>query len=395
MAWHTETPGIGWSSPIVWGTNVFVTTSLSDGDEESPRKGLYFGGERGPSKNKHHWLVLCLDRDSGGQRWRTELFSALPPSTKHVKNSYASETPVTDGRHIYVLFGEIGLYCVDFSGQVVWSKPFEPRKTRNGWGTSTSPVLYEDRIIISRDSEEESDLTAYDKATGREIWKVRRDEPTNYATPGVWKNSERTELVVPGSKLVRSYDLNGQPLWWLKGMSTLTIPTPFAADGLLYLAAGYVGDHESPNKPVYALRPGGTGDLSLPDGDQQSRFIAWMQPNASSYNPSPLVYDGRLYVLWDFGFLNCRDARTGAEIYDKQRLKTDGTAGFTSSPWAYRGRVFCLSEDGDTYVIKAGDPYRVERVNSLDEMCMATPAIAGDRLLIRTAAGLWCIRQRQ
>lgn len=393
VAWHATIPGIGWSSPIVWGENVIVTTSTSDGEEEAPKKGLYFGGERGPSKNKHHWLLLCLDRESGKERWRTELFDALPPSTKHVKNSYASETPVTDGKHVYVLFGEIGLFCVDYSGKIVWKQLFEPRKTRNGWGTSSSPVLYESKIIVTRDSEEQSDLTAYDKDTGNVIWKVDRDEPTNYATPYVWKNTKRTELIVPGCKLVRSYDLDGKLLWWFKGMSTLTIPTPFAADGMLYLAAGYVGDHERPNKPVYVVRPGGAGDLTLPEGDQKSEFIAWMQPNASSYNPSPLVYDGRLYVLWDFGFLNCRDAKTGAEIYDKQRLKTDGTAGFTSSPWAYRGRVFCQSEDGDTYVINAGDQYRLEHVNSLDEMCMATPAIAGDQLFIRTARGLWCIRE--
>jgi outer membrane protein assembly factor BamB len=200
--------------------------------------------------------------------------------------------------------------------------------------------------------------------------------------------------VVCGRNQVRGYDLDGQVVWHFKGMSTLTIPTPFAADGLLYLAAGYVGDKLTPNKPVYALRPGAEGDLTLPEGASESRFVAWMQPNASSYNPSPLVYDGRLYVLWDFGFLNCRDAKTGREIYDKQRLKPEGTAGFTSSPWAYRGRVFCLSEDGDTYVVKAGEAYSLERINPLGEMCMATPAISGDRLIIRTISGVYCVEDQ-
>jgi hypothetical protein len=176
-------------------------------------------------------------------------------------------------------------------------------------------------------------------------------------------------------------------------MSSLTIPTPFAADGLLYLAAGYVGDKLTPNKPVYAIQPGAEGDLSLPEGENQSRFVAWMQPNAAPYNPSPLVYEGRFYVLWDFGFLNCRAAKTGREIYEKQRLKTDGTAGFTASPWAYRGHIFCLSEDGDTYVVKAGDHYELERVNPLGEMCMATPALASDRLFIRTISGIYCIHE--
>ncbi|HSH14953.1 MAG TPA: serine/threonine protein kinase, partial [Verrucomicrobiae bacterium] len=150
----------------------------------------------------------------------------------------------------------------------------------------------------------------------------------------------------------------------------------------------------NPNKPVYAVRPGGAGDLTLPEGERSSRFIAWMEPNAAPYNPSPLAFDDGLYVLWDFGFLSNRDVKTGAETYDKQRLTTDGTAAFTASPWAYRGRVFCLSEDGDTYVVKAGGQYELERVNSLDEMCLATPAIAGDRLFIRTASGLWCLREQ-
>ena len=392
IAWHVEVSGRGWSSPIIWGDRVFVTTAVSDGEEEAPKKGLYFGGERGPSKHRHRWNLVCLDRDSGKKLWETDLFAAPPAGSIHVKNSYASETPVTDGKHVYALFGQTGLACVDVAGKVVWSKSFEPRKTQYGWGTSISPVLHDNLLFVVRDSEDKSDLTAYDKLTGAELWKIDRDEPTNFATPYVWKNAQRTELVVPGRKQVRSYGLDGKLLWWFKGMSTITIPMPFEADGLLYLCAGYVGDKENPNKPVYAVRPGGAGDLTLKEGERQSPFIAWMEPNAAPYNPSALVYDGRFYVLWDFGFFNARDAKTGAELYDKQRLKTDGTVGFTSSPWAYRGRVFCLSEDGDTYVIKAGDGYQLERVNSLGEMCMATPAIAGDRLFIRTTSGLWCLR---
>src|SRR6185503_12314927 len=166
--------------------------------------------------------------------------------------------------------------------------------------------------------------------TGKELWRVPRDEPSNFSTPFLWQNPQRTELVVAGRKQVRSYALEGRLLWRLQGLSTIVIPTPFAADGLLYLCAGYVGDTLQPNKPVYAVRPGGEGDLTLLDGARESRFIAWMEPNAAPYNPSALAYEGRFYVLWDFGFLNCRALKTGREIYDKQRLKTDGTAGFTA-----------------------------------------------------------------
>ena len=395
VAWRTEIPGRGWSSPIVWGNRVFLTTAVSEGELEPPKKGLYFGGGDRPQPpgSRQRWLALCLDRDSGKTLWTTELHGAPPATPIHVKNSYASETPVTDGEHVYVLFGSLGLFCLDLQGAVVWSQKFEPRKMRYGWGTSASPVLHGDRVYVVNDNEETSSLAAFDKRTGKELWRVPREEPSNFATPFVWPNPQRTELVVPGRNQVRSYDLDGKLLWHLRGMSTITIPTPFAADGLLYLCAGYVGDNVKPNKPVYAVRPGGEGDLTLPDDARESRFIAWLEPNASSYNPSALAYDGRFYVLWDFGFLNCRDAKTGRELYDKQRLKTEGTVGFTASPWAYRGRVFCLSEDGDTYVATAGDKYQLERVNPLGEMCMATPAIAGDRLFIRTLSHLYCIRE--
>jgi outer membrane protein assembly factor BamB len=394
VAWRTEIPGRGWSSPIVWGNRVFLTTAVSEGELEAPKKGLYFGGDRSePPRTLQRWLALCLDRDSGKVLWTTELHGATPTTPIHLKNSYASETPVTDGEHVYVLFGSLGLFCLDYQGAIVWSQKFEPRKMRYGWGTSASPVLHGDRVYMVNDNEEASSLAAFDKRTGKELWRVARDEPSNFATPFVWQHPQRTELVVPGRNQVRSYDPDGKLLWHLRGMSTIVIPTPLAADGLLYLCAGYVGDNVKPNKPVYAVRPGGEGDLTLPEGDRESRFVAWLEPNASPYNPSALAYEGRFYVLWDFGFLNCRDAKTGHELYDKQRLKTDGTAGFTASPWAYRGRVFCLSEDGDTYVVSAGDRYQLERVNALGEMCMATPAIAGDRLFIRTLSQLYCIRE--
>jgi outer membrane protein assembly factor BamB len=394
IAWRANIPGRGWSSPVVWGKDVFVTTAVSDGEEEAPKKGLYFGGERPATKNRHRWLAVCLDLESGAARWTTELFAATPPTSIHVKNTYASETPATDGERLYALFGEIGLYCLDFKGNVVWKQEFAPRKTANGWGTASSPALHRDRVYVVADNEEKSTLAAYDKRTGREIWRVDRDERTSYSTPFVWANPLRTELVISGRNKARSYDLEGKELWSFKGMSTLAIPTPFEADGLLYLAAGYVGDKLTPNKPVYVVRPGAAGDLTLPEGTNESRFVAWMRPNASPYNPSPLVYEGRFYVLWDFGFLNCRDARSGRELYEKQRLKIGGSAGFTSSPWAYRGRVFCLSEDGDTYVVKAGNSYDLERVNSLGEMCMATPAISGDRLIIRGISSIFCVQEK-
>ena len=392
VAWKKEIPGRGWSSPIIWGNQGFITTVISSGEVEAPRKGLYFGGERPePPKDMHRWMVLSLDTRTGKTLWQTQLKEAPPSSTVHIKNTYASETPVTDGKHLYVYFGYMGLYCLNLEGEVVWKHNWDPYKTRYGWGTSSSPILHDDKVIIVNDNEEDSYIAAFNKTTGKEMWKTKRKEPTNFSTPFIWKNSLRNEIITTGVEKTRSYDLEGKPLWNFEGMSTICIPTPFAAGDRLYVAAGYVGDKERPNKPVYVIKPGGSGDISLKNGTSSSEFIDWMQPESSPYNPSPILYKDRFYVLWDFGFFSSRRALDGMEVYEKQRFKPRGRVGFTASPWAYQDHIFCLSEDGDTYVVKAGDSFEISHVNSLNEMCMATPAMANGRLFIRTMSQLYCI----
>jgi outer membrane protein assembly factor BamB len=390
VAWKTEIPGYGWSSPIVWDERIFVTSVIKDGEVETPKKGLYLGGERPtPSKDLHHWMVYCLDRRTGKKLWEKQVHQSAPPSSVHVKNTYASETPVADGQRVYAYFGNVGIFCLDSAGSELWSLKFPARKIRNGWGTAASPVLHGDRIYLVNDNEEQSFLLALDKRTGKELWRVPRDEKSNWATPYVWENGKRTEIITPGRTKVRSYDLDGKLLWELDGMSSIVIPTPSSKFGLLYVCSGYVGDK---TRPVFAIRPGAAGDVSLKTGETSNEFIAWSQPTAAPYNPSPLLYGDHFYVLFDFGFLSCHEARTGRELYGKQRINPEGTSGFTASPWAYQGRIFCLSEDGDTFVFQAGPAYKLLRKNSLNEMCMATPAIAGDSLIIRTARHLFCIR---
>jgi outer membrane protein assembly factor BamB len=390
IAWKAAVPGFGWSSPIVWGDKIFLTSVLREGDVEPPRKGLYFGGERPtPSKDPQHWMVYAFDWSTGRKLWERQVHAGSPTTSIHLKNTYASETPVTDGERVYAYFGNVGLFCLDLEGKEVWSKTFGHFKTRNGWGTAASPVLFQDRLFVVNDNEEKSFVVALNKKTGDELWRVERDEKSNWATPFVWQHAQRTELITPGTKRVRSYGLDGKLLWEFGGMSSIVIPTPFAQAGLLYVGSGYVGDK---TRPVFAIRPGASGDISLKPGETNNQFIAWYEKTAAPYNPSPLVYENLFYVLFDFGFLNCRDARTGREVYEKQRINLEGTAGFTASPWAYDHKVFCLSEDGDTYVIQAGPEYKLLGKNSLGEMCMATPAIARDSLFIRTAAHLYRIK---
>jgi outer membrane protein assembly factor BamB len=386
-----EVPGRGWSSPIVWKDRVFLTSAVSAGDVEVSKKGLYLGGERSePSSHEHRWMLYSFDFESGKRLWEAEARKGKPESPLHIKNTYASETPVTDGERVYAYFGNVGLFAYDMAGKLLWEKRWKPVKTRHDWGTAASPVVHGGRLYVVNDNEEESYLVALDAGTGREAWRAERDEKSNWSTPFVWENEKRTEIVTSGTGKVRSYGLDGAPLWELRGMSSITIPTPFADGGLLYVSSGFVLDA---HKPIYAIRPGAAGDITLTPGETSSELIAWSDPKAAPYNPSPLIYKGQLYVLFDRGFLSAHDARTGKELY-KERL-TGEASGFTSSPWAYGDRIFCLSEDGDCLVVKAGPRFEVAGTNKLDEQCMASPAIARGSLFVRTLTKLYRIAKTE
>jgi outer membrane protein assembly factor BamB len=388
VAWAVEIPGRGWSSPIVWGGRIFVTSAVSEGDAEMPKKGLYLGGNRDNASDKtHRWMVYCIDFNSGKILWEQVTHTGVPRHPLHIKNTYASETPVTDGQRIYAYFGNVGLFCYDLDGKPLWSKEFDTLKTSNNWGTAASPLLHEDKLFILNDNDEQSFLVAMDNETGKQIWRVDRDEKSNWATPYIWENELRTELITSGKGKIRSYSLDGQLLWELGGMSSIVIPTPLAKHGLLYVTSGYVGDKK---RPVFAIRPGAQGDITLSDNETNNQYIAWCQKQGGPYDPSPIAYGDYLYVLYDRGFLSCYEARTGNEIYSRQQIAAGATA-FTSSPWANNGKIFCLSEDGDTFVIQAGPEFKVLGRNTLNEMCMATPAAVRGSLIIRTLTKLYRI----
>jgi hypothetical protein len=388
VAWRVEIPGRAWSSPIVWGDRIFVTSAVSEGDTEVPRKGLYLGGNRDkPSDKTHRWMVYCIDFSSGKILWERLAHTGTPQHPVHLKNTYGSETPVTDGERVYAYFGSVGLFCYDMDGNSLWSQKWGSFKTRYNWGTAASPALYQDRLFIVNDNDEQSFVVALDAKTGREIWRVDRDEKSNWATPYIWQNTLRTELVTSGTIKVRSYGLDGKLLWDMAGMSAIVIPTPFAQGDLLYISSGYVGDQK---RPLYAIRPGAQGDISLKPGQSDNKHVAWWQETGGPYNPSPIAHGDYVYVLYDRGYLSCYDARTGKEIYGRQRIAAGATA-FTASPWANGGKIFCLSEDGDTFVIQAGPEFKVLGCNQLNEMCMATPAALRGSLIIRTISRLYRI----
>jgi N-sulfoglucosamine sulfohydrolase len=390
IAWFREVPGRGWSSPIVWDGIVYLTTAIAADELEAPRRGLYFGGARKAAPDTSlRWVVLALDAATGTVRWEREVAAGPAPEAVHLKNSFASETPVTDGARVYASFGNVGLFALDAAtGEMLWEQRFDPLVTKFGWGPAASPVLHAGRVFVVRDSEESSSLTAYDAATGGEAWRVDREERSNWSTPFVWEHDGRTEIVTPGSGMTRSYDLDGNLLYEFGGGSIVTIATPYAAEGLLFVSSGYSMGRR---RPLWAVRPGASGDVTLAEGESANDTIAWSRPDIAPYNPSTLVLDGLLYVLVDRGLLSCYEATTGAEVYERQRLP-EGRA-FTASPWAYNNLVFCGSEYGETFVIRAGREFEILRRNDLmpDEMIMASPAIADGRLFLRSDRGLYCI----
>jgi outer membrane protein assembly factor BamB len=419
--WKFEIPGFAWSSPIVWGDYVFVTSVLSDEPRPTPDVDPnavaqpHTGGTVGqkPLQTPYRWMLYALDFQTGRLKWERELRRGIPINTKHSKNTYASETPVTDGERVYVFHASAGLFAVDFKGRIVWSHEVKlpesagdlptqasptltgggpPRNvaagTFVGIGQAASPALYRDRLFISADHESRQwFFAAYSTRTGDELWRVAETKPLEaygWSTPFVWESGTRTEIVTAGNNGVRSYDLDGKLLWKLTGMSINTTPTPFTAHGLLYVSSGYAGDAF---RPVYAIRPGATGDISLKPEQTSNDYVVWSHRAGASYMPSALVYGDYYYTLYSQGYLTCHDARTGRQVYGRQRIATDSGA-FTASPWAYNGMIFAASEDGDVFVIRAGPEFSVVGKNPVGEMILATPAIVRDSVVLRTLSSV-------
>ncbi len=388
VQWKTKILGWGWGSPVVWGDRVFVTAVHSDLDYEKPKGGLYLGqGRQTPPDTVHHWMVYCLNLNDGTTIWKHRAHHGKPLIPRHPKSTYAAETPTLDGERLYVLFGDVGLFCLDLNGNPLWNHMLTPRKTAAGYGAAASPVVHENQLIMVYDNEEESFIAAHDTTSGVIRWKIPRNEKSTWATPFVWKHSNGVEIVVCGRKQNRAYSTAGDLLWHFDGkMSVLTIPSPFAVEDLLYITSGYFQDNK---RPVYAIHPGARGDISLQAEETSNQFISWSLQRMGPYNTSPIVYRGNYYTLLDRGMLTCHNALTGELVFNRTRFPQG--ASFTASPWAYNGKLFFLDEGGTTHVMPAGGEFKIDSTNELDELCIATPAISQGRLLLRTASSVYCI----
>ncbi|MBX3413978.1 MAG: PQQ-like beta-propeller repeat protein [Pirellulales bacterium] len=434
IAWQVEIPGQAWSQPVVWGDRIFITTAIpeeekadltggptvedkqedeyktkapesssetakpdeakpdesnpAEGEDERPRRRRGGGGFGGALPDRsYRWKVICLDANSGEVQWEQLAHEGKPTIPIHRTNTYASETPVTDGERVYAYFGSEGLYCYDLAGNLLWSKNLGSYPMMLGWGTGSSPALDEGRLFVQCDNEKESFLAAFDAKTGAELWRVPREEKSTWATPFVWHNKVRTELVAAGSKKMRAYDpATGKLLWETTNARGRCSATPVATDELLYVG---VGGGPGGLGPLLAIRAGAKGDLTLEKDQTSGEFVAWMAQRSGPPMASPLVYQDCLYILdQGGGIIACYDAQTGQQHY---RKRIDGAKGFTSSPWGYDGKIYCLDEEGTTFVIPVGPEFEVVATNKLDDRFWSSMAVSGNHLLLRGVNRLYCI----
>ncbi|MBI5759473.1 MAG: PQQ-binding-like beta-propeller repeat protein [Planctomycetales bacterium] len=407
VRWQVQIPGYGWSSPIVWGDKVFVTTAIADKQRPPERKGPG-GGDPVPPDAGYRWEVHCLDVATGRTLWQRVAAEHKPTLGNHISNTYASETPVTDGRQVYAYFGMAGLIaCYDLSGGPMWQKELGAHRVFGSWGTSASPVLDGERLFVQCDNEERSFVVALDVRTGEELWRANRAEKSSWGTPVVWRNSVRNELVLMGAKRIRSYDpATGKVLWELATQQNSIArrpatgggkpaaggckSTPVATPDLIFVGMAPRERNQSLG-PMWAVKAGAFGDISLTAGETSNAHIAWSRTDAGPHFASAIVCNGLLFVFTPHGGqLRCFDAKTGSDVY-QQRLP--GAGDFKSSPWADDGRIFNLDENGTAFVVAAGREFKLLATNRLDELCWSSPAAGAGALFVRGVKHLYSIRR--
>jgi outer membrane protein assembly factor BamB len=389
VRWKTPIPGLSHSSPVVWGDKIFVTTAVSSAAKDETRFGLFGDVEPVKDDPKHAWKVFAIDKSTGKMLWERTAYEGIPKVKRHPKSSHAASTPVTDGKYLIVNFGSEGLYAYDFNGKLLWKQDLGVLDAGwfydvdYQWEYGSSPIIYKNLVIVQADIQKNSFIAAYDIKTGKQVWKTSREEIPSWGSPTLYEGKLRAELITNGAKAIRGYDpATGKELWKLGPMSEITTPTPFVAHDLIFVTSGY-----APIQPIYAIRPGGNGDLTLKDGKDSSEFIAWSKQRGGPYMPTPIVYGELLYTCSNQGVLTAYNAKTGDRVY-QERLGGTGGA-FTASPVASDGKIYLSSEDGDVFVVKAGPKYELLSKNPVGEVMMATPAISDNLVIVRTISHLF------
>jgi outer membrane protein assembly factor BamB len=383
LKWKTPIPGLAHSSPVVWGDRLYVTTAVSSAGDDSFKAGLYGAGTASEDRSIHRWKVFALDKDTGKILWERVAYQGVPKEKRHIKATYANSTPATNGEYVVAFFGSQGLYAFTTDGKLAWRKDLGRLDVGAydapdyEWGPASSPIIHEDKVLLQVDTQAQDFLLAVDLASGETVWKTERDELPSWGTPTVCPGPGRTEIVTNGSNFIRGYDpATGRELWRLGGSSKITAPTPVCEGGVIVVVSG-----RRPEKPIFVIRPGAEGDITLTGDETASGHVVWSLKGRGSYMPTPLVYRGYLYVLQNQGILDCYDLRTGREMY-RQRLPHGGS-GFSGSPVAADGVLYLPGEDGDVFAVKAGPGFELLAKSSLGELLMSSPAMSDGRIYLR------------
>ena len=393
VLWKTELHGLAHSSPVVWGDRVFLTTAVSSKPGATFKPGLYGEGTASDDLSAHQWNVICLERATGKVLWERTAYQGVPKEKRHIKSTYANATPATDGRVVVAFFGSQGLYAYSLAGDLLWKRDLGRFDVgaydapEFEWGTASSPILYKDLVIVQCDQQKGSFITALDAKTGATVWRTERNELPSWGTPAIFPTKARAELVTNGSNFIRGYDpASGKELWRLGGSSKITAPTPVASDDLIIVASG-----RRPEAPIFAIRAGASGDITPASGESRSRSVAWSKGQRGPYMPTPLIYGGYVYILGNAGIFDCYALADGQEIY-RQRIP-DAGSGFSASPVESDGKIYLSGEDGEIVVVKAGPKFELLARNDMADPVMATPAISGGLMIIRSQHSVWAIGQ--
>ena len=384
IRWKTKLPGLGHSSPVVWGNLVFVTTAEMTGAKK-PFTGVTPDGAHNNMNPlfDHQFAVMAIDRQTGAVAWRRTVATRQPHESTHESATWASNSPVTDGEHVLSFFGSNGLYCLDTGGRLLWSRDFGDMQVKHGHGEGASPLLHGETVVVNWDHEGASLIVALAKRTGVELWRQPRDEVTSWATPIVVTHDGQAQVVVSGTRRVRGYDLKtGAVIWEAGGLPGNIVASPVGADGMVFAAGSYE------KQTLLAIRlTGAKGELA---GTQQ---IAWQKNRSTPYVPSPLLYDGWLYYLRHYqGVLSRVNAKTGDEPSGPFRLGS--VFNIYSSPVAAAGRIYVTDRNGKTLVISNDPEPKALTLNKLDDRFSASAALVGDAIFLRGEKFLYCIGEK-
>ena len=390
VRWQTPLPGLGHASPVVSADRLYVATAVGPGDAEL-KVGLY--GDISPVKESgsHQWRLLAVERASGKILWNVLGYEAPPRVKRHPKSTHCNSTPATDGRHIAAIFGSEGLFCFDTAGKLLWKADLGPMDSgffavpSAQWGFASSPVIHDGKVIVLCDVQTNSFLASFDINTGKETWRTPRKDVPTWSCPTIVESNGRQQIVVNGWHHSGGYDFGtGKELWKLKGGGDIPVPTPIFANGLIYLTSAHGNQ-----RPMRAIRPDASGDITAPNPGDTNAAIAWVHPRQGNYMQTPIVVSNRVFACTDGGLVTCFDAASGKIIYS-ERL-TGPTQGYTASPVSDGRNLYFPGETGKVLVVPVSDKFSTVATNDLGEICMATPAIADGALVFRTRGKLIAI----